>query len=72
MTSWPSRHIIGKRAVEEEGPAHGFSRQSCFQNKPEEEEVQTDKGAGRGAGYWRERCFSVPVQSTGKDPALQT
>lgn len=54
----------------EEGQTFFFTGQSCFQNKPEEEEVQTIKGAGRGAGYWRERRFPVPVQSTGKDPAL--
>lgn len=42
--------------------------QSWFHNKSKEEEVQT----GRGARHWREGCLSLPVQSTGKDPALQT
>lgn len=42
--------------------------QSWFHNKSKEEEVQT----GRGARHWREGCLSLLVQSTGKDPALQT
>lgn len=72
MTNWSSRHIIGKGAVEDEDrQACDITGKSCFQKKTEEE-VQRDKRAGRGAGYWRERCFSVPVQSTGEDPALQT
>lgn len=41
--------------------------QSWFHNKSKEE-VQT----GRGARHWREGCLSLLVQSTGKDPALQT
>lgn len=65
MTLWPARHVIRKGAMEDE------KGQTCFKNKSDEE-VQTDKTAGRRTCFWRERCFSVPFQSSGKNPALQT
>lgn len=66
--SWLSlcRHIAGKKAVADK------ERQTCLVQDKQEEEVQTDKRAWRGDCDWRERCFSLPVPSSGKDPALQT
>ncbi|KAF0033339.1 hypothetical protein F2P81_013405 [Scophthalmus maximus] len=42
------RHVIGKAVEDEEGQTCEFSGQSVFQKEPEEDQVQTDEGAGRG------------------------